>query len=102
MVNLTNYGAFVELEPGVEGLVHISELSWTKKIKHPKQMLKVGDNVKAIILTTSKDDKRISLGIKQMAVVAGATHSRRIPSLSGKRSATSISALKALEETTGL
>ncbi|MBT6993696.1 MAG: 30S ribosomal protein S1, partial [Candidatus Cloacimonetes bacterium] len=66
VVNLTNYGAFIELEAGVEGLVHVSELSWTKKVNHPKQILKVGETVKAIVLNISKEDERISLGIKQM------------------------------------
>ncbi len=79
VVNLTNYGAFVELEPGVEGLVHISEFSWTKKINHPKQMLKVGDTVKAIILTISKEEKRISLGIKQMDTNPWITIEQRYP-----------------------
>ncbi|MCD6177292.1 MAG: S1 RNA-binding domain-containing protein, partial [Candidatus Cloacimonetes bacterium] len=55
VVNITNYGAFVELESGVEGLVHVSEMSWTKKIKHPKQMFKKGDSIKAIVLSTSKE-----------------------------------------------
>ncbi|MDA3814455.1 MAG: 30S ribosomal protein S1 [Candidatus Cloacimonetes bacterium] len=66
VVNITNYGAFVELESGVEGLVHVSEMSWTKKIKHPKQLFKKGDSLKAIVLSTSKDARRISLGVKQM------------------------------------
>lgn len=66
VVNITPYGAFVELEPGVEGLVHVSEMSWTKNIQHPKQLLKVGDTVEAIVLNVSKDDRRISLGMKQM------------------------------------
>ncbi len=66
IVNITNYGAFVELESGVEGLVHVSEMSWTKKIKHPKQMFKKGDSIKAIVLSTSKEERRISLGVKQM------------------------------------
>lgn len=66
VVNITSYGAFVELEPGVEGLVHVTELSWTKKITHPNQLLKVGDTVDAIVLSVSKEEKRISLGIKQM------------------------------------
>lgn len=79
VVNLTNYGAFVELEPGVEGLVHISEMSWTKKIKHPKQTLNVGDSIKAIVLSTSKEDKRISLGIKQMEANPWITIENRYP-----------------------
>jgi small subunit ribosomal protein S1 len=66
VVNLTSYGAFIELEPGVEGLVHVTELSWTKRVKHAKKVLKKGETVKAIVLSTSKEDKRISLGIKQM------------------------------------
>ncbi|MDD3050100.1 MAG: 30S ribosomal protein S1 [Candidatus Cloacimonetes bacterium] len=66
VVNITKYGAFVELETGVEGLVHVSELSWTKKITHPNQTLKVGETVEAIVLAVSKEEKRISLGIKQM------------------------------------
>jgi len=66
VVNITNYGAFIELESGVEGLVHVSEMSWTKKIKHPKQMFKKGDSIKAIVLSTSKEERRISLGVKQM------------------------------------
>ena len=66
VVNITKYGVFVELEPGVEGLVHVSEMSWTKKIKHPNQIVKLGDTVKAIVLDISKDEHRISLGMKQM------------------------------------
>ena len=79
VVNVTNYGVFVELESGVEGLVHISEMSWTKKIKHPKQILTVGDSIKAIVLATSKDDKRISLGIKQMEANPWLTIEERYP-----------------------
>jgi small subunit ribosomal protein S1 len=79
VVNITNYGVFVELESGVEGLVHISEMSWTKKIKHPKQILKLGDGIKAIVLATSKDEKRISLGIKQMEPNPWLTIEERYP-----------------------
>jgi small subunit ribosomal protein S1 len=79
VVNLTNYGAFIELEPGVEGLVHVTELSWTKKIKHPKQMLTVGDTVKAIVINVSKEDQRISLGIKQMEANPWITIEKRYP-----------------------
>jgi small subunit ribosomal protein S1 len=79
VVNITNYGVFVELESGVEGLVHISEMSWTKKIKHPKQLLKVGDTIKAIVLATSKEDCRISLGIKQMDPNPWLTIAERYP-----------------------
>jgi len=79
VVNIINYGVFVELESGVEGLVHVSEMSWTKKIKHPKQMLKMGDSVKAIVLATSKDERRISLGIKQMEANPWLTIEDRYP-----------------------
>lgn len=66
VVNLTPYGAFVELEPGVEGLIHVTEMSWTKKITHPNQKLKIGDQVEAIVLSVDKERKRIALGLKQM------------------------------------
>lgn len=65
VVNILPYGAFIELEPGIEGLVHISELSWTKRISHPSEVLKVGDEVEAVILNLDKEAKKISLGIKQ-------------------------------------
>ncbi len=65
VVNLMPYGAFVELEPGVEGLVHVSELSWTKRIARASDVLNVGDEVDAMVLAVNKDDKKISLGIRQ-------------------------------------
>ena len=65
VVSLTDYGAFIELEKGVEGLIHISEMSWTKKIRHPSKILAVGDNVESIVLSVDKDSKKISLGLKQ-------------------------------------
>jgi small subunit ribosomal protein S1 len=65
--NLTNYGAFVELEPGVEGLIHISDLSWIKKVSHPSELLKKGDQVDAIILSVDRDSKKITLGVKQLS-----------------------------------
>jgi len=64
--SLTNYGAFVELEPGVEGLIHISDLSWIKKVSHPSEILKKGDMVEAIILSVDRESKKITLGIKQL------------------------------------
>lgn len=64
--NLTNYGAFVELEPGVDGLIHISDLSWTKKVSHPSEVLKKGDKIKAVVLSVDKESKKITLGIKQL------------------------------------
>ncbi|SCC90893.1 30S ribosomal protein S1, partial [Chlamydiales bacterium SCGC AG-110-M15] len=64
--NLTNYGAFVGLEPGIDGLIHISDLSWIKKVSHPSEMLKKGEKVEAIVLSVDKDSKKITLGIKQL------------------------------------
>lgn len=64
--NLTNFGAFVELEPGVDGLVHISDLSWTKKVRHPGEVLKKGEEIDVMILGIDLDNRRISLGHKQV------------------------------------
>ncbi len=66
VTNLVDYGAFVELESGVEGLVHISEMSWTRKLRHPSQMVRVGDEVEVIILGVDGDKKRISLVMKHV------------------------------------
>jgi small subunit ribosomal protein S1 len=66
IVSIAEYGAFVELEKGVEGLIHISEMSWTKHIKHPSQILAIGDVVEAIVLDVNKERERISLGLKQL------------------------------------
>ncbi|MBI5519483.1 MAG: 30S ribosomal protein S1, partial [Desulfovibrio sp.] len=66
VTNLADYGAFVELEAGVEGLVHISEMSWTRKLRHPSQMVRAGDEVEVIVLGVDPDKKRISLGMKQI------------------------------------
>jgi len=66
VVSVQRFGAFVELEPGVEGLVHVSEMSWTKKIMDARKVLKVGDNVDAIVLEVDKENHRISLGMRQM------------------------------------
>ena len=65
VVSLTDYGAFVELEEGVEGLIHISEMTWNKRIKHPSKLLKVGDKIEAVVLEINAGDRRISLGMKQ-------------------------------------
>src|SRR6267154_2146134 len=64
--NLTDYGAFIEMEPGVEGLVHISEMSWTKRVKHPSKVMAIGDQVNAVVLDVDAKAKRISLGMKQI------------------------------------
>jgi small subunit ribosomal protein S1 len=66
IVSLTNYGAFVELEPGVEGLVHVSEMSWTRRVRHPSKLVNVGDTVEVMVLEVNKATKRISLGMKQV------------------------------------
>jgi small subunit ribosomal protein S1 len=65
--SLTNYGAFVELEPGVEGLIHISDLSWIKKVSHPSEVLKKGDVVESVVLSVDKENKKITLGVKQLS-----------------------------------
>lgn len=64
--NLTAYGAFVELEEGIDGMIHVSDLSWTRKINHPSEVLKKGDEVEAVVLGIDKANQRISLGIKQL------------------------------------
>ncbi|HYR20874.1 MAG TPA: 30S ribosomal protein S1 [Myxococcales bacterium] len=66
VVSLTDYGAFIEMEPGVEGLVHISEMSWTKRVKHPSKVMAIGDQVQAVVLDVDGKAKRISLGMKQI------------------------------------
>ncbi|GAB6063507.1 30S ribosomal protein S1 [Deferrisoma palaeochoriense] len=65
VVSLADYGAFVELEPGIEGLVHVSEMSWTKRVNHPSEVVKVGDEVEVMILNVDMNRRRISLGMKQ-------------------------------------
>ncbi|GGI88284.1 30S ribosomal protein S1 [Deinococcus wulumuqiensis] len=65
VTNLTNFGAFIELESGLEGLVHVSEMSWTKRVRHPNEVMKEGDEVEAVILRIDPKDRRISLGIRQ-------------------------------------
>jgi small subunit ribosomal protein S1 len=66
VVSLTDYGAFVELEHGIEGLIHVSEMSWSHHIKNPSQILKVGDEVEAVLLSIEPDERKISLGLKQL------------------------------------
>jgi small subunit ribosomal protein S1 len=65
VVSLTDYGAFIELEPGVEGLIHVSEMSWTKRVKHPSKVLAVGDTVEAVVLDVDRTARRLSLGLRQ-------------------------------------
>ena len=66
VVNLADYGAFIELEKGVEGLIHVSEMSWSKRVKHPSKVLKVGQEVEAVVLDLDGEGRRISLGLKQI------------------------------------
>jgi small subunit ribosomal protein S1 len=66
VVSLTDYGAFIELEPGIEGLVHVSEMSWTKRVKHPSKVVSAGDLVEALVLDVDERDRKISLGMKQV------------------------------------
>jgi small subunit ribosomal protein S1 len=64
--NLANYGAFVEIEPGIDGLLHVSDLSWTKKVAHPNELLQKGETVKCVVLEVDQEKQRISLGLKQL------------------------------------
>jgi small subunit ribosomal protein S1 len=66
VVSLTDYGAFIELEAGIEGLVHVSEMSWTKRVKHPSKIVAVGDDIEAVVLDVNERDRKISLGMKQI------------------------------------
>ena len=66
VVSLTDYGAFVELEEGIEGLIHVSEMSWTRKVRHPSKVVSVGDEVQAVVLDIKPESRRISLGMKQV------------------------------------
>ena len=65
VVSITNYGAFIELEKGVEGLVHISEMSWTRNVRHPSQLLSISDEIQCVVLRVDEEEKKISLGMKQ-------------------------------------
>lgn len=66
VVSITDYGAFVELEPGVEGLIHITEMTWSRRLKHPSKVVRVNDSVEVVVLEVKSDEKRVSLGIKQL------------------------------------
>ncbi|NJK89106.1 MAG: 30S ribosomal protein S1 [Myxococcales bacterium] len=79
IVSLTDYGAFVELEPGIEGLVHVTEMSWTKRVKHPSKLFSIGDEVDALVLDIDISQKRISLGIKQTEPNPWALLAKRFP-----------------------
>ena len=79
VVNIVNYGAFVKLEPGVEGLVHISEMSWTRRINHPSEMVSAGDEIEVVVLEVNKDKQEISLGVKQTEVNPWTTVAQKYP-----------------------
>jgi small subunit ribosomal protein S1 len=79
VVSITDYGAFIELEKGVEGLIHISEMSWTKHVKHPSKILSVGQEIDAVVLKVDKDGQKISLGLKQTEPDPWTTIERRYP-----------------------
>ncbi len=102
VVSITDYGAFVELEKGIEGLIHISEMSWTQHIKHPSKIMNVNDNVEAIVLSVDKENEKISLGIKQMEPDPWQTIEDKYPIekiISGKvRNLTAFGAFVELEE----
>jgi small subunit ribosomal protein S1 len=66
--NLTSYGAFIELEEGLDGMIHVSDISWTRKINHPSEVLKKGDEVEAVVLEVDRGNQRISMGVKQLSV----------------------------------
>src|SRR5712675_91005 len=65
VVSITNYGAFVELEPGIEGLVHISEMSWTRNVRHPSKLVSIGESIEAVVLKVDETEEKVSLGMKQ-------------------------------------
>lgn len=102
VVSITDYGAFVELEKGVEGLIHISEMSWTQHIKHPSKIMNVNDVVEAIVLSVDQENEKISLGIKQMEPDPWSTIEDRYPVekvVGGKvRNLTAFGAFVELEE----
>ena len=79
VVNIVNYGAFVKLEPGIEGLVHISEMSWTRRINHPSELISVGDEIEVVVLEVNKDKQEISLGMKQTEVNPWTTVAQKYP-----------------------
>jgi small subunit ribosomal protein S1 len=79
VVSITDYGAFIELEKGVEGLIHISEMSWTKHVKHPSKILTVGQNIEAVVLKVDKDNQKISLGLKQTEADPWTTIEQKYP-----------------------
>jgi small subunit ribosomal protein S1 len=102
VVSITNYGAFVELEKGVEGLIHISEMSWTRHIKHPSKVISIGDEVDVMVLKIDKENEKVSLGLKQCESDPWLTLQERYPmgsTIEGKvRNLTDFGAFVEVEE----
>jgi small subunit ribosomal protein S1 len=101
VVSITNYGAFIELEPGIEGLVHISEMSWTRNVRHPSKIVSIGETIEAVVLKVDPSEEKISLGMKQTEEDPWMTLPQRYPigmRLSGKvRNLTSFGAFVEIE-----
>ena len=101
VVSITNYGAFIELEPGIEGLVHISEMSWTRNVRHPSKIVSIGEAIEAVVLKVDPSEEKISLGMKQTEEDPWMTLPQRYPvgmRLSGKvRNLTSFGAFVEIE-----
>ena len=92
VVSITDYGAFVELEKGVEGLIHVSEMSWTRHVRHPSKVVNIGDIIEAVVLKVDKDNEKISLGLKQVEPDPWLTLDEQVPGRHARaaaRSATS-------------
>lgn len=102
VVSITDYGAFVELEEGIEGLVHVSQMSWARRTRHPSKIVNIGDTIEAVVLSVDKEKKRISLGMKQIEPNPWTTVDERYPvgsEVEGKvRNLTDFGAFIALEE----
>jgi len=102
VVSITDYGAFVELEEGIEGLVHVSQMSWARRTRHPSKIVTIGDTIEAVVLSVDRDKKRISLGMKQIEPNPWTTVDERYPvgsEVEGKvRNLTDFGAFIALEE----
>ncbi len=102
VVSITDYGAFVELEKGIEGLIHISEMSWTRHVRHPSKVVAIGDQIEAVILKIDKENEKISLGLKQTEPDPWLTLDQRFPigtRLAGKvRNLTNFGAFVEIEE----
>lgn len=102
VVSITDYGAFIELEEGIEGLVHVSQMSWARRTRHPSKIVNIGDTIEAVVLSVDKERKRISLGMKQIEPNPWTTVDERYPvggEIEGKvRNLTDFGAFIALEE----